>query len=52
MTEPYAHVNPEAVRELLGHTSRKTTQRYAHHNIAGKKAALKKLSLKKVVDYP
>ena len=42
----------DRVRELLGHTSSKTTMRYAHHSLAGKKAALRKLSLRKVVDYP
>jgi integrase len=42
----------DRVRELLGHTSIKTTQKYAHHSIEGKKAALKKLSLRKIVDYP
>lgn len=40
----------DRVRDLLGHTNSRTTQRYAHHSLAAKRAALNKLSLRKVVD--
>jgi integrase len=40
----------QTIKNLLGHTSIRTTERYTHADIARMKADLAKLSLKKVVD--
>lgn len=44
-----AGVGIEAIRDHLGHSDIRTTLKYAHGNLAGMRANLEKLSMKKVV---